>query len=195
MFKFPFPTLAPLMGILMLGAVTLPAKPATDGRHDFDFLFGAWSIQNRRLVRRLHGSKEWQTFQAKQDNWPVLNGLGNMDRFLATFPDGKPIEGMTMRFFDPKARTWSIYWVDDRSGQLQPPLVGGFKGNRGEFFGDDTFEGQPIRVRFIWQVISPTEAHWEQAFSPDGGQTWETNWTMQFLRTSATSSHGSAGAR
>jgi hypothetical protein len=28
-------------------------------------------------------------------------------------------------------------------------------------------------VRFIWSGISEATAHWEQAFSIDGGQIWE----------------------
>jgi hypothetical protein len=182
MFQIPTPTLAPLLSCLLLGATPPPTAQAADGRHDFDFLFGIWSIQNRRLSRRLQGSTDWQTFEARQEAWPVLGGMGNMDHFQATFPDGRPLEGMTLRFFDPSARTWSLYWVDDRSGQLQPPVVGRFRGDRGEFFGEDTFDGRPIRVRFTWQVVSPTEAHWEQAFSVDAGQTWETNWTMRMTR-------------
>lgn len=182
MFQLPARALTPLLGFMMLSATVPSAPQATDGRHDFDFLFGTWSVQNRRLARRLQGSTDWQSFEAREEVWPVLGGLGNMDRFQAIFPDGRPLEGMTLRFFDPSAQTWSLYWVDDRSGQLQPPLVGRFKGSRGEFFGEDTFDGRPIRVRFIWQVVSPTEAHWEQAFSVDAGRTWETNWTMRMTR-------------
>jgi hypothetical protein len=39
-------------------------------------------------------------------------------------------------------------------------------------------------VRFIWSGISETTAHWEQAFSIEGGQTWETNWVMDSTRVS-----------
>jgi hypothetical protein len=32
-------------------------------------------------------------------------------------------------------------------------------------------------------AVSPAGAgRWEQAFSADGGKTWETNWIMQFTR-------------
>lgn len=51
----------------------------------------------------------------------------------------------------------------------------------GIFFGDDVHEGRPVRVRFIWRSADGT-AQWEQAFSPDGGTTWETNWVMDFTR-------------
>ena len=41
---------------------------------------------------------------------------------------------------------------------------------------------KPIRVRFTWSKMTPASAHWEQAFSPDGGKTWETNWIMDMQR-------------
>ena len=159
-------------------------EAASDGRKDFDFLFGRWRIHNQRLVRRLEGCTEWQEFEAKAEAWPVLGGIGNMDRFVAMFPDGRPIEGMTLRFFDPVARQWSLYWVDDRLVQLQPPVVGRFENGRGEFLGDDVIAGKPIRVVFHWFDITAMSASWEQAFSADDGKTWETNWRMRMTRIS-----------
>ena len=50
----------------------------------------------------------------------------------------------------------------------------------GVFEGEDTFEGRPIRVRFTWTGVTTETPHWEQAFSEDGGETWETNWVMDF---------------
>jgi hypothetical protein len=157
-------------------------KDKMDGRHDFDFLFGRWKVDGRRLARRLEGCSDWQALPAENETRPVLGGLGNIDKFTATFPNGKLIEGMTLRFFDPKTRLWSIYWVDNWTCQLQPPVVGRFNAGRGEFSGDDTFKGKPIRVRFIWVKKSPNSAHWEQAFSEDSGKTWETNWEMEITR-------------
>lgn len=160
-------------------------QPITDGRGDFDFLFGRWNIHNRRLARRLQGCTEWQEFEAFQEVRPVLGGIGNVDRFAATLPDGRPIEGMTLRIFDPRTNLWSIYWADDRSCQLQPPVIGRFEDQtRGRFFGDDVFDGKAIRVVFHWAKTSADTATWEQAFSTDNGQTWETNWKMSMTRDS-----------
>jgi hypothetical protein len=155
-----------------------------DGRGDFDFWFGDWTIHNRRLRRRLQNDTEWQEFDAKGKAWPLLGGLGNVDSFdAAAFPtDGKPLHGASFRTFNPGTRLWSIYWADDRSFDLQPPVHGRFENGRGEFFGDDTFDGRPIRVRYIWSHITPTSARWDQAFSSDGGKTWETNWYMTMAR-------------
>lgn len=154
------------------------AEEIADGRHDFDFWMGTWRIHNRRLRERLSGSTEWDVFEARGQTWPILNGLGNRDEFRTGFwPD---FVGMTFRFFDPATRRWSIYWADSRRGVLEPPVVGSFEGDTGTFYGDDVFQGRPIRVRFVW--TRAPQVRWEQAFSTDGGRTWETNWTMDMTR-------------
>jgi hypothetical protein len=151
---------------------------SNDGRRDFDFWTGTWRIHNRRLRARLAGSTEWDEFEARGQTWPILNGLGNRDELRTGFwPD---FVGMTFRFFDPATRQWSIHWADSRHGTLEPPVVGGFTGDVGTFYGDDVFEGRRIRVRFVW--TRAPRVRWEQAFSTDGGTTWETNWTMDMTR-------------
>jgi len=140
-----------------------------DGHRDFDFLHGNWTIHNRRLAKRLQGSTEWQEFEATSEVVPILNGIGNFDRFFATFPDGKPIEGATLRIFDPETRLWSIYWADTRVCRLLPPVVGRFRNGRGEFYGDDIQDGTPVKVVFYWTDITANSARWEQAMSADGG--------------------------
>jgi len=94
--------------------------------------------------------------------------------------------GCSIEDYDPKTGQWAIWWVDSRSphGALDPPVKGKFVAGVGTFYADDTLRGKPIRVRFTWSKITATSARWEQAFSPDGGKTWEVNWTMQFERVS-----------
>ncbi len=113
-----------------------------DGRRDFDFHMRPARIHNRRLARRLEGCTEWGEFEATGDAQPVVGGLGNIDFFHGRDFPGGPLEGMSLRTFDPRTRLWSIYWLDDRCCALQPAVVGRFEGGRGEFFGDDTFAGK-----------------------------------------------------
>lgn len=61
-------------------------------------------------------------------------------------------------------------------------MVGRFRAGRGVFYGVDSFEGKPIDVRFVWSDMTPVSCRWEQAFSPDHGNSWETNWIMTFTR-------------
>ena len=146
---------------------------------DFDFWLGSWQVHNWRLRERLGGSDEWEEFEATSVARPLLDGLGNEDEFR-TDHDGGFI-GMSFRFFDPAARRWSIYWADSRRpGVLDPPVFGRFDGDIGVFEGQDTFAGRPIVVRFTWSGVTTPTPRWEQAFSADGGLTWETNWVMEF---------------
>jgi hypothetical protein len=153
---------------------------ARDGSHDFDFLYGAWQVQNHRLINRLQGSDQWEDFPASSVCRPLLNGLGNEDEFLTPYWPG--YIGMSLRFYNLATHQWSIYWVSNRTGVLEPPVVGSFTNGVGRFEGVDTFEEQPIKVVFTWSEVETPTPRWEQAFSADGGQTWEMNWRTDFSR-------------
>ena len=158
---------------------TAEAGPAV---HDFDFYMGAWSVHHRRLTQRLANSDEWQEFEGTSTAWPLLGGAGNVDDNVLELPSGT-YRAISLRSYDPVRDTWSIWWLDGRNpGQLDPPVVGGFKDGVGTFIAEDTFDGRPILVRFLWSDITPTTCRWEQSFSPDGGRTWEVNWVMESTR-------------
>jgi len=152
-----------------------------DGRNDFDFLLGTWKVHHRMLAGRLKGSTEWKEFDGDTDNRKILNGLGNMDENIIRWHTG-PVHAIGLRLFDPGSREWSIYWSTELTGTLDVPMIGGFKDGRGEFYSQEVFEGQHIYSRFIWSKITARSCQWEQAFSEDGGKTWETNWIMEFER-------------
>lgn len=155
--------------------------PETSSARDFDFWLGTWDVHGRRLRERLAGCEEWLELEATSVAWPLLDGLGNVDEFRTDFDGG--FVGMSLRVFDPVTRRWSIYWADSRSpGPLEAPVVGAFEGSVGIFECDDTFDGRPIRVRYTWSRVDTDNPRWEQAFSEDGGETWETNWINDFTR-------------
>ena len=153
---------------------------------DFDFLIGCWNVHNRRLRDRLAGTdsscgREWEEFDGCVVSRRILAGMGSQDVFRTDHDGG--FVGMSFRFFDPDTQVWSIYWADSRRpGALDPPVLGWFEGDSGVFEGTDMFEGRPIRVRFTWSRVTTPAPRWEQAFSEDGGRTWETNWVMDFTR-------------
>ncbi|MBI5259370.1 MAG: DUF1579 domain-containing protein [Burkholderiales bacterium] len=151
-------------------------------RHDFDFLIGRWAVQHRRLRERLAGSTQWDTFSGSTTAWPLLDGQANVDDNLLELPSGR-YRAASLRAFDPASDQWSIWWLDSRSpGALDTPVRGRFSAGEGRFFADDVFAGRPIRVRFLWSDITRDSCRWQQAFSADGGSTWETNWVMDFRR-------------
>jgi hypothetical protein len=153
--------------------------PPTGDVHDFDFFFGSWNGANRRLKKRFAGSGDWDEFPGHLTCGSHLGGVVNLD-YDVDFPT-KGWSGMTVRAFDIEKRQWYIYWINSRTGVLFPPVVGGFSGNRGLFYGDDTDDGRPVKVQFLWTRIDHDHARWQQAFCVDG-KTWETNWICDHTR-------------
>ena len=151
--------------------------------HDFDFLDGKWTMVNRRLTKRGVGStdpKDWDVFPATVTAHVLMNGVANVDEVL--FPT-KGWNGVTFRHFDLAKKQWSIYWVNSRDGKMDHPgQVGGFDGDVGLFYGEDTDGGRPVKVVYKWTKVGPDGARWEQAFSYDDGKTWETNWVNEHRR-------------
>lgn len=119
-----------------------------EGARDFDFLVGNWSVLHRRLKRRLAEDTEWLEFTGPASVRHILDGIGNIDEIRVNLPSG-PSVGATLRLFNPATQLWSIYWMDSRTpGAIDPPMVGRFRDGRSLFFGDNTLEGRPIRIRF-----------------------------------------------
>jgi hypothetical protein len=131
------------------------------------------------LKARFAGSTDWEEFPGTECLTVYLGGMATVDELY--FPT-KGSAGLTLRTFDPAKRQWSIYWISSKNGTLDGnPVVGGFDGQRGEFYGDDEEDGRPVKVRFQWTKVDHDHAHWEQAESLDG-RTWEVNWTADFVR-------------
>lgn len=150
--------------------------------HDFDFFIGRWQVRHRRLRERLVSCQDWDEFDGESQVWPLLGGHGNIDDNWLALPTGA-YRAVTLRSFDAATGQWSIWWLDARNPhRLDPPVVGRFVGGVGEFQCDDELRDQPIRVRFLWTRTDTAHPRWAQAFSADGGQTWETNWVMDFSR-------------
>ncbi len=153
-----------------------------DGLADFDFLMGNWKVRHRRLRQRLNGCQDWEVFEGTSTARKLLNGLGNIDENVMEREAGR-MEGVSLRLYNPESHEWSIYWASSLGGgSLGSPQIGAFKDGRGEFYNWEPFEGRMVLTRYIWSDITENSAHWEQAFSTDAGQTWETNWMNDFTR-------------
>ena len=159
-----------------------PAAGLRDGQHDFDFEFGSWDVQLRRLVNPLSGSNEWVECTGLSTVRKVWDGRANLGELEVDCP-GAHIQGLSFRLYQPASRQWHIRWVTSADGELGPPMIGGFDaGGRGEFYNQEIFRGRAIYVRFIFSDIARDSFRIEQAFSADGGRNWETNWITTFTR-------------
>jgi len=152
-------------------------RPPTerDGSHDFDFEIGAWKTHLSRLQRPLTGSTTWLEYEGTTVVRKVWNGRANLVELEVDGPAGH-IEALSLRLYNPQSRQWSLNFSNSSSGTMSQPSIGEFKNGRGEFFNQETFNGRSIFVRFVISNITPNSCRFEQAFSDDGGKTWEVNW-------------------
>jgi hypothetical protein len=164
----------------------LPKKPPSesannmqpDGRHDFDFEVGSWNAHVKTLVHRLSHSTDWDEFSGTvvTRTLPMLEGWNESEMQVDSPKSGKHIALLAVRLYNPSTHQWAIYGSSVKTGTFDPPMIGQFQNGRGEFYSQDTWESRPIFVRFIWKSIDATHTSLEQAYSDDGGKTWETNW-------------------
>lgn len=158
--------------------------PATDaGMHDFDFEVGNWRVHHR--VKRANGYHEWIEFDGTCSDRLLMDGAANVEDNQFNKVDGVT-HGVALRAYDEKSGLWAIWWLDGRNpfGTLDPPVKGRFDNGVGTFYSDGELHGKPMRTRFLWSRITRTSARWERAYSVDAGNTWDTNWIMEFRRNS-----------
>jgi hypothetical protein len=164
----------------------LPAFPQTvpvaaqtgaqrDGQHDFDFNIGTWKTHIKRLQHPLTGSTTWVEYEGTHTVRKIWNGRANLGELEIDGPTGH-IQGLALRLYNPQSHQWIVSFANSGDGTLSQPLVGEFKNGRGEFIDQEPFNGRTILVRSVWSDITPNSCGQEQAFSDDGGKTWEVNW-------------------
>ena len=151
------------------------AAAVHDGQHDFDFELGHWHIHLKKLMHPLTGSKDWVEFDGTSVTQKLWDGRAQIEQFETDSSVGH-LEGLTLRTFNPQTHQWFLYWANAKDGQVVVPQVGQFKNGVGEFYAEDVLNGKHIFVRFIWSKTDTDRPHFEQAFSEDGGKTWEVNW-------------------
>lgn len=173
-----------IVGVLPLqGFASQPAaasatsrSPANrDGKHDFDFEIGNWKTHVSRLQHPLTGSTVWLEYEGTSVVRKIWNGRANLVELEV---DGRAghIELLSLRLYDPASRQWSLNVASSRGGGLGVPTIGGFRNGRGEFYDKETLDGRDILVRFVISKVTADVYRFEQAFSADGGKTWEVNW-------------------
>jgi len=159
---------------------TRPAA-SRDGQHDFDFAIGTWKTQVSRRLHPLTGSDTWVEYQGTSVVRPVWNGAANLVELVMDGPSGH-FEGLSLRLYNPDSKQWSLNFSNRAAGTMAVPTIGDFENGRGEFYNQETLAGRAILVRFVISPISTDTYRYEQAFSDDGGTTWEVNWIAMDTR-------------
>lgn len=145
---------------------------------DFDFLAGEWRIKHRKLKAAHAG--EWDEFEGEATCWTILGGVGSVEELRIP---SRNFAGMGLRLLEFEKKVWNDYWVNGKSGVLAPPPQSGvFTDGVGVFLSDDKDGDKPIKVKGVWDRITPRSCRWWQAVSWDGGGTWEENWFMDWTK-------------
>ena len=126
-------------------------------------------------MKPLSGSTTWVEYEGTSDVQKVWGGKANLLVLVAEGPAGR-IEALSLRLYNPESHQWSLNFSNVNGGVMAIPTVGEFKNGRGEFYNQETFNGRSIFVRFVISDITVNSCRFEQAFSDDGGKTWEVNW-------------------
>lgn len=156
-----------------------------DGSHDFDWDIGAWKTHQRRLVHPLSGSNTWVDYHGTDIVRKLWNGA-NTGMIEADGPAGH-LEIFTVRLYNPDSHQWGITFTNPAAGTMGAPVTGEFKDGRAEFYDQEPYKGREILVRFAISDVSANHCRFEQAFSDDGGKTWETNFIVTETRVSDSS--------
>ncbi len=159
------------------------AATLADGQHDFDFEFGAWKAHLARRLHPLSGSNDWVEYEGTSTVRKVWDGRADLGELEVDGPKGH-IEGLSLRLYNPSTRQWNITWANAAAGVITPAMIGGFHDGIGEFYGPDDLNGRAITVRFIFFHFTADSFQLEQAYSADGGKTWEANWIADFTKIS-----------
>jgi uncharacterized protein (TIGR02246 family) len=172
---------AAIVAVLMWAAAPARSAEPLDPQRAFDFEFGAWTVQISRLAEPLSGSTQWLDYSGTSIVRPWWGGRANVGELRVEGPAGR-IDGMSVRLYEPATRQWTIRWSNARTGELEAPMVGGFTDGVGTFYNQERFGGRAVLVRFIFSAITAASFQLEQAYSADGGKTWEANWMARFQR-------------
>jgi hypothetical protein len=164
----------------------LADPPADDSptaeQQAFDFDLGTWKTHSSRLLHPLTGSHDWVEMDGTSVVRKVWGGKANLAEYDANGTGGH-VTLLALRWFNPVMHEWNLDFATPQAGTLgSVPGVGSFKDGRAEFYDYEPIGGRSVLVRFsIWKVTDDT-AQSEQAFSEDGGKTWEVNWINHYTR-------------
>lgn len=175
--------LQPLQGLAQQNSDASKTSTRRDGQHDFDFEIGTWKTHLSHRLHPLTGSTTWVEMEGTTVVRRVWNGRANLAELEVDGPTGH-IEVLSLRLYDPESGQWSLNTANSSGGTLSVPTIGEFKNGRGEFYDQEPLNGRSILVRNVWSDITPNSGRFEQAFSDDGGKSWEVNWIATDTRVS-----------
>jgi hypothetical protein len=153
-----------------------------DGQHAFDWEFGDWKINIKRLKNPLSGSTTWTDLSATVSQRKIWDGRANLAEVVTDGPNGR-LEFLALRLYNPQTNQWTLNFASSNSGIFNVPMFGEFKNGVGVFYDQEPFNDRAILVRFTFAAATSNSGRTdEQAFSNDGGKTWEINWVNDYKK-------------
>jgi len=184
-----FRTLGALVLLGALGTFSQPASAQTaptpqaqrDGQRDMDFNIGTWRAHINLLRTPLKGTGTWVELNGTAVVRKVWGGRAQLEEVEADGSIGH-FEALVLLLYDPHSHQWSKSFANSNDGQLIQPMIGEFRDGRGEFYDQETYHGRTALMRAVWSNITVNSQHFQEAFSFDGGKTWEPYFVATFMR-------------
>jgi len=161
--------------------VSLSPVTHRSSARDFDCLLGSWTIDNLWLG----AGGDWHRFRSTAIVTRHLDGLVLVDEYdMPSFPTRGHVKALNIRAFDEETAQWQLVWLASYCPPDFRPVVGAWTSpDEGEFLQTLVLaDGASVAVRFRYTRLAADHVHWEQAMSHDHGETWATDWTMDFHR-------------
>jgi hypothetical protein len=170
------------------------ARQARDGSHDFDWEVGVWKTHLRALRQKPDGTTAWVTYVGTSKVIPIWNCRADMVELDVTSPDGRHVQAINLRLYDPNSHQWSLNFANVASGTMAVPTIGEFRDGIGTFYDQEPIGGREVLVRNVWSRITANSGHFVQSISDDGGKTWKDNWIADDTRVKGTIDECERGA-
>lgn len=147
--------------------------------HEFDFHNGNWKTHSTRLDKPLSGSTQWGKADGTVAVGRIWDGSANISEVRTDYPSG-PVDFLALRWYNPTAKQWNLSFATAAGGELGTVMAGRFKDGRIDFYDQEPYDGKAVLVRFSAWEESKGHPYTEQAFSADGGKSWEINFKTTY---------------
>ncbi len=136
---------------------------------------GTWDTQLKRLREPLSGKTDWIAYAGTSVVKQVSGQRANPVELDVRGPAGH-IAGLSLRLYQPASGQWTLHFANLANGKMTDAMTGAFSQGIGTFYGQDSANGRVVFVRFLVIPLNRDQWRFEQAYSADGGKTWEDNW-------------------
>ena len=171
-----------LAAALAACASPIGAAPVRDGLHDVDFNLGKWHTSIRRYADPFSAPSHFASLEGTVTVRPVWNGKALLEEIEADGPNGH-WQGLTLFLYNPQSGQWSQNYANAAQGHFEAAAtIGEQRGRDIELYSTDTAGGRAILVKGLWSEIEPDSHRYTEAYSDDGGRTWQTAFDARLTR-------------